>query len=67
MEEIEKERSLVLQELNEIRNVVYRNSKIDEAKVKVFHDKRLRRREFNVHKFFWLYNCQLKLFLSKSK
>ena len=67
MEEARKKRILDLHELNEIRNEAYENSKIYKAKIKAFHDKNLRRREFYVHQKAWLYNSRLKLFLSKFK
>ena len=62
MEEARKKRILDLHELNEIINEAYENSRIYKAKMKAFHEKNLRRREFYAHQKVWLYNSRLKLF-----
>ena len=54
MEEARKKRILELHELNEIRNEAYENSQIYKAKMKAFHEKNLRRREFYLHQKVWL-------------
>ena len=46
MDDAGNKRILDLHELQEIRNEAYENSKIYKAKMKAFHDKNLRRREF---------------------
>ena len=46
MDDAGKKRILDWHELNEIINEAYKNSSIYKAKMKAFHDKHLRRREF---------------------
>ena len=67
MDEAGKKRILDLHELAETRNEAYENSNIYKAKMKAFHDKHLRRREFHVNQKVWLYNCRLRLFPGKLK
>ena len=60
-----KERLLQLQELQELKNESYQNSKIYKAKNKAFHDKHINRKSFHVHDKVWLYHSHLKLFPGK--
>ena len=65
LDEVEKERLLQLQELQELQNESYQNTKIYKAKNKAFHDKHINRKTFHVHDKVWLYNSCIKLFLGK--
>ena len=67
MDEAGKKRILDLHELTDIRNEAYENSNIYQAKMKAFHDKHLRRREFQVNQKVWLHNSRLRLFPGKLK
>jgi hypothetical protein len=61
------ERRLQLNELEELRNDAYENSKIIKAKIKAFHDKRIFRKTFEVGQHVLLYNTRLHLFPGKLK
>ena len=67
MDEAGKKRILDLHELTKIRNEAYKSSNIYTKKMKAFHDKHLRWREFHVNKKVWLYNSRLRLFPCKFK
>ncbi|XP_057491358.1 uncharacterized protein LOC130777082 [Actinidia eriantha] len=58
-------RHLQLNELDEIRNDAYENSKISKAKMKFVHDQYVLRKSFNVRQKVLLYNSRLHLFLEK--
>ncbi|KAL3597114.1 hypothetical protein D5086_008751 [Populus alba] len=58
-------RKLQINELEEIRNDAYDNSKIHKARIKEFHDKKILRKTFNVGQKVLLYNSRLHLFPGK--
>jgi len=58
-------RKLQLQELEEIRNDAYENSRINKEKTKLFHDQRISRKSFLVGQKVLLYHSRLKLFPGK--
>jgi len=58
-------RKLQTNELEEIRNDAYENSKIYKARIKEFHDKRTLRKTFDVGHKVLLYNSRLYLFPGK--
>ena len=62
-----KHRILQLHELHELRNEAYENSRLYKEKMKTFHDKHLRRRNFFEGQRVWLYNSRLRLFPGKLK
>ncbi|KAL0381108.1 UNVERIFIED_CONTAM: hypothetical protein Sangu_0175100 [Sesamum angustifolium] len=62
MNEAGGQRKLELQELEEIRNDAYENSKIYKEKAKAFHDRIISRKEFNIGQKILLFHSKLKLF-----
>ena len=58
-------RKLQLNELEELRNEAYENSKIYKEKTKVTHDKIISRKNFEVSQKVFLFNTRLNLFPSK--
>ncbi|RDY13143.1 gag-pol, partial [Mucuna pruriens] len=60
-----KERTLQLQELEELRLEAYENSRIYKQKVKQFHDNRFLRKEFKVGQKVLLFHSRLKLIAGK--
>ncbi|KAF3432394.1 hypothetical protein FNV43_RR27134 [Rhamnella rubrinervis] len=58
-------RKLQLSELEELRNDAYENSKIQKARTKAFHDKRILRKTFDVGQKVLLYNSRLNIFHGK--
>ena len=60
-----KLRKLQISELEELRNDAYENSKIQKARIKVFHDKTILRKTFDVGQKVLLYNSRLHLFPGK--
>ena len=58
-------RKLQLNELEELRNEAYENSKIYKEKMKVFHDKHIVRKTFEIGQKVLLYNSRLHLFPGK--
>ena len=58
-------RELQINELEEIRNDAYENSKIHKARIKEFHDKRILRKTFDVGQKVLLYNSRPHLFPRK--
>ncbi|KAL0391263.1 UNVERIFIED_CONTAM: hypothetical protein Slati_4578500 [Sesamum latifolium] len=62
MDEAGGQRKLQLQELEEIRNDAYENSKIYKEKAKAFHDRAISRKEFNIGQKVLLFHSKLKLF-----
>ena len=65
LDEAGKHKLRQLQELQELRHDAYGNVEIYKEKTKAFHDRNIRRRNFNVNEKVWLYNSRLKLFPSK--
>ena len=45
--------------LNEWRTQAYENAKLFKEKIKIWHDKRIQKREFNVGDYVLLYNSRL--------
>ncbi|PKA47723.1 hypothetical protein AXF42_Ash014500 [Apostasia shenzhenica] len=66
-EEIEIERKLQLNELEELRLEAYMNSKIYKERTKIFHDKHILRKEFKEGEKVLLYDSRLHLFPGKLK
>ncbi|RDX74594.1 hypothetical protein CR513_45650, partial [Mucuna pruriens] len=64
-DQVEKERTLQLQELEELRLVAYENSWIYKQKVKQFHDNWILRKEFTVGQKVLLFHSHLKLIPGK--
>ncbi|XP_052298373.1 uncharacterized protein LOC102614752 [Citrus sinensis] len=60
-------RKLQLNELEELRNDAYENSRIIKARTKAFHDKRIFRKTFEIGQKVLLYNSRLHLFPGKLK
>ena len=58
-------RKLQIQELEEIRNDAYENSRIYKEKTKVFHDRKILRKTFDVGQKVLLFHSRLKLFPGK--
>ena len=58
-------RKLQINELEEIRNDAYENSRIHKKRIKEFHDKNILRKTFNVGQKVLLYNSRLHLFPEK--
>lgn len=58
-------RKLQLNELEEIRNEAYQNSRIYKERMKVFHDKNIVRKTFEPSQKVLLYNSRLHLFPGK--
>ena len=58
-------RKLQINELEEIRNDAYKNSRIHKARIKEFHDKKILTKTFNVGQKVLLYNSRLYLFPGK--
>ncbi|KAL0286096.1 UNVERIFIED_CONTAM: hypothetical protein Sangu_2748500 [Sesamum angustifolium] len=65
MDEAGGQRKLELQELEEIRNDAYENSKIYKEKAKAFHDRIISWKEFNIGQKVLLFHSKLKLFPGK--
>ena len=63
----EEKRMLQLSELDEFRNEAYENAQIYKEKMKVWHDKHIVRKEFELGQQVLLFNSRLKLFASKLK
>ena len=62
-----EKRLLQLNELEEFRQQAYENAKLYKEKTKMWHDKRIMRREFKLGQKVLLYNLRLKLFPKKAK
>ena len=58
-------RKLQINELEELRNDAYENSKIHKARTKAFHDKIILRKEFDVGQKVLLYNSRLHIYPGK--
>ncbi|KAM2622716.1 hypothetical protein TB2_027309 [Malus domestica] len=55
-------RKLQLNELEEVRNEAYENSRIYKAKTKAFHDRMIRSKTFSIGQKVLLFNSRLRLF-----
>ncbi|KAL4588929.1 hypothetical protein LXL04_001829 [Taraxacum kok-saghyz] len=62
-----KERKLQLSELEELRDEAYNNAVTYKAKMKAFHDAKLKLKTFEKGQKVWLFNSRLKLFPGKLK
>ena len=51
-----------LNELEELRNEAYENTRIYKAKTKVFHDKHINQKIFESNQKVWFFNANLRLF-----
>ena len=60
-----KLRNLQISELEELRNYAYENSKIQKVRIKVFHDKIILRKTFDLGQKVLFYNSLLHIFLRK--
>ena len=67
LDEAGKNRLLQLSELDELRNESYISSRIYKEKMKTYHDKHIRRKNFFKDQKVWLYSSRLKLFPGKLK
>ena len=65
LEDACKLRKLQISELEELRNDAYENSKIQKARIKVFHDKSILRKTFDIGQKVLLYNSRLHIFPGK--
>ncbi|KAL2228808.1 UNVERIFIED_CONTAM: Retrovirus-related Pol polyprotein from transposon 17.6 [Sesamum indicum] len=65
MDEAAGQRKLQIQELEELRNDAYENSKIYKERAKAFHDRTISRKEFVVGQKVLLFHSKLKLFPGK--
>ncbi|XP_052724068.1 uncharacterized protein LOC128193914 [Vigna angularis] len=63
----QKKRKLQLHELEEIRLTAYENSKNYKEKVKVYHNKKLLKRDFQPGQQVLLFNSKFKIFQGKLK
>ena len=67
LDDVGNVRKLQLNELEELRNNTYENSRIIKVRTKVFHDKRIFWKTFEIGQKVWLYNSRLHLFIGKLK
>jgi hypothetical protein len=58
-------RKLQINEIEEIRNDAYENSRIHKTRIKEFYDKKILRKTFNVGQKVLFYNSRLHLFPEK--
>ncbi|KAL2228440.1 UNVERIFIED_CONTAM: hypothetical protein Sindi_1823700 [Sesamum indicum] len=65
MDEAGRQRNLQIQELEELRNNAYENSKVYKKKAKAFHDRTISRKEFVVGQKVLLFHSKLQLFSGK--
>ncbi|XP_023773222.1 uncharacterized protein LOC111921881 [Lactuca sativa] len=65
IDEAGRHKKLQLQELEELRNDSYENSRIYKEKTKLFHDKSIARKHFEPGHRVMLYHSQLKFFPGK--
>ena len=66
-QDAKEKRLLQMNELEELRNEAYDNSRIYKEKKKRWHDQNIMRREFKVGEQVLLYNSRLKIFPAKLK
>ena len=65
LDEAGMHRKLQLQELEEVRNEAYENSRIYKEKAKLLHDRLISRKEFHIGQKVLLFHSKLKLFPGK--
>ncbi|CAL0318450.1 unnamed protein product [Lupinus luteus] len=61
------QRKLQIQQLEEMRLSAYESSKLYKEKVKLYHDRKIRKKEFWVRQTVLLFNSRMKLFSGKLK
>ncbi|CAL0333891.1 unnamed protein product [Lupinus luteus] len=61
------QRKLQIQQLEEMRLSAYESSKLYKEKVKLYHDQKIRKKEFQVGQTVLLFNSRMKLFPGKLK
>ncbi|CAL0315573.1 unnamed protein product [Lupinus luteus] len=61
------QRKLQIQQLEEMRLNAYESSKLYKEKVKLYHDQKIRKKEFQVGQTVLLFNSRMKLFPGKLK
>ena len=66
-QDAKEERLLQMNELEELRNEAYDNTRIYKDKTKKWHDQKILRKEFKAGEQVLLYNSKLKLFPGKLK
>ena len=62
-----EKRMLDIHALDELRNEAYESARLFKEKVKIWHDRRIQKREFKSGDKVLLYNSRLKLFAGKLK
>ncbi|KAL7597527.1 hypothetical protein Lser_V15G21750 [Lactuca serriola] len=67
MEELKSNRLMQMNALEELRNDAYSSSWLYKEKTKMWHDKRIKEKEFHEGQKMLLFNSRLKLFLGKLK
>ncbi|XP_052626755.1 uncharacterized protein LOC128133393 [Lactuca sativa] len=67
MEELKSNRLMQMNALEELRNDAYSSSWLYKEKTKMWHDKRIKEKEFHEGKKVFLFNSRLKLFSGKLK
>ena len=67
LDDVGNVRKLQLNELEELRNDAYENSRIIKVRTKTFHDKRFFRKTFEIGQRVMFYNSRLYLFRGKLK
>ena len=67
LDDADNVRKLQINELEELKNDAYENSRIIKARTKFFHDKRIFRKTFEIGQKVLLYNSRLHLFPGKLK
>ena len=67
MDDVGNVRKLHLNELEELKNDAYKNSKIIKARTNFFHNKRIFQKTFKIGQKVLLYNFHLHLYLGKLK
>ena len=63
--QVDKQRLLQMNELNELRRDSYESSRIYKERLKLFHDKSIVRKTFEPHQKVLLYSSRLHMFLGK--
>ena len=58
-------RDFDISSLDEWRTQAYENAKLFKEKIKIWHDKRIKKREFNVGDYVLLFNSRLRFFAGK--
>ncbi|XP_042756567.1 uncharacterized protein LOC122197141 [Lactuca sativa] len=65
IDEVERHKKLQLQELEELRNDSYENSRIYKERTNLFHDKSINRKNFEPGHSILLFHSRFKLFPGK--